>query len=246
MPETAVGVSSFPSAHDACAAARDMLAKGINVQCVELLDDVMLKCVNKANETDEQAIVHEEKPSLFIKFAGSTKQHIEADSKLTAELLAKNGGSTMKFAREPEEIERLWKARKVALWSALEYKNNENDGAWRCWTTDVCVPIGHLPELIKRVKEDVDKADLFGPFVGHVGVSHDGRVQSVASELRFCARFQDGNFHALIIFRENDDKMFKRVESVVHRMIGHAQELDGTCSGEHGIGIGKKFALTKE
>ncbi len=123
----AVGVSSFPSSHAACAAARDLLAQGVGVQCVELLDDVMLRCVNKANQGEPEAIVHEEKPSLFIKFAGATQTHVGADEKLAGEILARHGGGAMKFATEPAAIERLWKARKVALWSALAYPP-ENEG----------------------------------------------------------------------------------------------------------------------
>ncbi|KDN41676.1 hypothetical protein K437DRAFT_258163 [Tilletiaria anomala UBC 951] len=224
-PCTSVGVSAFPSASDACSAARDLLAHGIGVQCVELLDDVMLAAVNKANAADTRAIKHVEQPSLFIRFAASSDAAMRADSQLAARILEKHGGSKMQFAMDKDEIERLWHARKVALWSALDYPERKEGEKWRAWTTDVCVPVGQLSELIRRVKDDITQENILSPIVGHIG---------------------DGNFHGIILFRDGDQEMFERVERLVHRMVHHAQDLDGTCTGEHGVGIGKKQFLERE
>ena len=86
----------------------------------------------------------------------------------------------------------------------------------RCWTTDVCVPISQLPIIIAEIQADTLREGIVGPIVSHAG---------------------DGNIHSLLLFR-NDEEL-KKVEGLVHRMIKRAQELGGTCTGEHGIGQGK-------
>ena len=248
LAHQSVGVSSFPSAHAACAAASDLLMHGVGVQCVELLDDVMIRCVNKANENDPKAILHDVKDSLFIKFAGGSEKHIDADAQLATVILQKHGGSEMKFSKEREEIERLWHARKVALWSAIDYQTEmsvadtdsevgqktstkeeeeeeEEERPFRCWTTDVCVPLGQLSELIKRVKADVQRTGVFAPLVGHVG---------------------DGNTHFLLIHRDGDTVELEKIHGVVERMVHEAQNLGGTATGEHGVGVGKKAYLKRE
>ncbi|KAJ8093062.1 D-lactate ferricytochrome c oxidoreductase [Marasmius tenuissimus] len=93
----------------------------------------------------------------------------------------------------------------------------------KCWTTDVCVPVSRLPELVYSTKKDLADAGLRSTIVGHVG---------------------DGNFHALILFK--NDQELKSVEDAVHRLVHRALTLDGTCTGEHGVGVGKKEYLIEE
>ena len=145
---------------------------------------------------------------------------------------------SLRLSKDEGQVEEIWESRKVALWSAMQYRDeagklmfNESDadaqqkGQTRCWTTDVCVPIGRLPDLVKGVKEDLRANSLVGPIVGHVG---------------------DGNFHSLIVYKEGDKDEFERAKGVVHRMVHLAQELGGTCTGEHGIGRGKREYLERE
>jgi len=108
--------------------------------------------------------------------------------------------------------------RKYALMSTLA----ANPGT-RCWTTDVCVPVSRLPQLILETKKDLADSGLLSTIVGHVG---------------------DGNFHALILF--HNDGELQSVSNAVHRLVHRALALDGTCTGEHGIGIGKKEYLVDE
>jgi len=93
----------------------------------------------------------------------------------------------------------------------------------RCWTTDVCVPVSRLPQLVYETKKDLSDSGLQSTIVGHVG---------------------DGNFHALILFK--DDNELEAVSQAVHRLVHRAIALEGTCTGEHGVGVGKKEYLVDE
>jgi D-lactate dehydrogenase (cytochrome) len=93
------------------------------------------------------------------------------------------------------------------------------------WSTDVAVPISRLPEIIASTKTDLDNLNLFASILGHIG---------------------DGNFHTSIMYNRSDPLERERVEHVVHSMVDTALEMEGTCTGEHGIGLGKKESLVKE
>jgi len=176
-----------------------------------------MKAVNHASINQEGARHWDEKPSLFFKFAGSESQ-IKHDVTETAKVVTANGGAKLIFAQNEKEKEDLWHARKVCLWSALAYVPGS-----RCWTTDVCVPISNFPQLVKEIKADFQQRGITAPIVGHSG---------------------DGNVHALCLFR--NDEEFEQVKESVHKMVSIAQKLDGTCTGEHGVGIGKIEYLEAE
>ncbi|KAH8916649.1 hypothetical protein BT69DRAFT_1313989 [Atractiella rhizophila] len=211
---TSVGVCSFNTFEEAAATVTDLIQHGVGVQCLELLDDVMMQAVNKSGGTGR---TWDERPSLFIKFAG-TDQQIKNDVAQTSKIVSTHGGSKFIFARSEKEKEDIWAARKVALYSAIDFVPG-----CRIWTTDVCVPISKLPTLAKETKEDITASGLVGPIVGHAG---------------------DGNFHALLAFRNEEE--FRKAEGVVDRMVKRAQRLEGTCTGEHGVGIGKRDYLEAE
>lgn len=93
------------------------------------------------------------------------------------------------------------------------------------WSTDVAVPLSRLADLIEVSKKDMDELGLFASALGHIG---------------------DGNFHESIMYNKNDPAERKKVEECVVRMVNRALEMEGTCTGEHGIGLGKKGSLVKE
>ncbi|CAE1306809.1 LDHD [Acanthosepion pharaonis] len=93
------------------------------------------------------------------------------------------------------------------------------------YSTDVCVPVSNLPEIIVQTKEDIEKSGLIGPIVGHVG---------------------DGNFHVFFPVMQDDPEEIKKVKELSDRMAKRAQALNGTCTGEHGIGLGKRHLLVDE
>ncbi|KAK4054174.1 D-lactate ferricytochrome c oxidoreductase [Microbotryomycetes sp. JL201] len=213
---TSVAVSSFPDVNAAASAARDLVQQGISLACIELLDDVMIKAINAKNKL-EGGRTWPEKPTLFLKFAGHDGQ-MKADIERTRTITKNNSGSNFTFAKNDKEAEDIWHSRKVALWSALDYVPGS-----KCWTTDVCVPISNFPTLIAESRADFDAEGITGPICSHSG---------------------DGNYHALLLFTNDEEKA--KVDKLVHRMVERAQRLDGTCTGEHGVGYGKMDFIENE
>jgi D-lactate dehydrogenase (cytochrome) len=158
-----VAVSSFPNIQAAADTVAEVVQNGVAVQCIEILDDLMMKAINKAESTNKHARQWPEQPSLFFKFAGSPEQ-IKLDMKRTSEIVKRNSGTKLLTATTEAEKEDLWRARKVALWSALAYVPGS-----RCWTTDVCVPMSQFPTLVAETKADLDSLGVIAPIVGHAG-----------------------------------------------------------------------------
>ncbi|KAK8434316.1 D-lactate dehydrogenase [Phyllosticta citricarpa] len=159
-----------------------------------------------------------EAPTLFFKFSG-TPAGVKEDIDIVQKLARGSGSKTFEFARSKDEADTLWSARKEALWSDMAMKRTAAD---RVWTTDVAVPISKLPQIIEETKADIDKHGVLGAIVGHVG---------------------DGNFHAILIYNEQE---YETVHGVVHRMVKRAIEMEGTATGEHGVGLVKRDYLPYE
>ena len=159
-----------------------------------------------------------EVPTLFFKFSGTAAGVKENISQVQA-LAKKSGSKSFDFARTADEADELWSARKEALWSVMAQKKDPSD---RVWTTDVAVPISRLPDIIVETKEDIAASGLTGSIVGHVG---------------------DGNFHAIILYNEREHDI---ADGVVHRMVKRAIEMEGTATGEHGVGLVKRDYLNHE
>ncbi|KNZ58867.1 hypothetical protein VP01_1844g2 [Puccinia sorghi] len=211
---TSVGVTHFENVDAATGTVLQLIQEGVSLACIELLDDQMMKAIKHSSST---GVIYDEKPSLFLKFTGTLAQ-IKSDEELTGEsrllcqqgvlptkILKRNGGSPMRIAKSEAEAEEIWHARKVCLWSTLDYMPGH-----RIWTTDVCVPISHLPRLISETKADIQARNLKATMLGHVG---------------------DGNFHCIILFKDHLE--LAQVRQCVDQMVQLAQHLDGTCTGEH-------------
>jgi len=160
-----------------------------------------------------------EKPTLFFEFSGS-KVQVEEQRNLVANITADYHGGSLRFATDPKECEDLWFARKTALWSAPILRPGSE-----VKITDVCVPISRLAECIRETKEDLHRSPLLAPLVGHVG---------------------DGNFHLFILFNPNDPKELEEESRLDKQLTERAIRMEGTCTGEHGIGMGKKQYLLLE
>ncbi|MBJ7254273.1 MAG: FAD-binding protein [Sphingomonadaceae bacterium] len=160
-----------------------------------------------------------EKPMLFLEFHGSDAG--VADQLELVRLLGEsNGGGKLQFASATEDRNALWKARHQALWAA----KNMVPGAV-AWITDICVPISHLSDAITRAKTAIQASGLFAPILGHVG---------------------DGNFHVFFILQAGDMARWDKARIINEAMIDHALSVGGTCTGEHGIGLGKREAMRRE
>lgn len=196
-------------------AVNEVVNRGVGIQCVELCDDDFMRATNKYGMSTRKWL---EKDSLFFKFQGHSQAALADTALITKEIVERHGGTGFSLAANAKEATDLWADRKNALYSSLALVEGS-----RIWTTDVCVPISKLPELVYETKKDLAAMGIVSTIVGHVG---------------------DGNFHALLLFR--DDEELARACTAAHRMSERAIALEGTCTGEHGVGIGKKRFLYEE
>lgn len=172
---TSVAVCAFGSVRDAATCVSRVVAAGVPVAAVEILDDSQMRHINAAGSTSR---TWAEAPTLFFKFAGTAAGVREQVAQVQA--LARAAGSrTFDFARSQDEQDELWSARKEALWSTMA-AGREGD---KVWTGDVAVPVSRLPTLVDETQEDMRRSGLTGSIVGHVG---DGNFHG--RRLLFCRR----------------------------------------------------------
>jgi len=158
-------------------------------------------------------------PTLFFEFHG-TPRWVEEQAATVADLAEANGGKGFQWAKEAEDRQRLWQARHDAFFACLALKPGSQG-----WATDVCVPISRLAECILETKRDIEESGVVAPIVGHVG---------------------DGNFHLVYLLDPDDPQARADAEALNERMVKRALAMGGTCTGEHGIGIGKLDLLAAE
>ena len=156
---------------------------------------------------------------LMMEFHGSDAG-VEEQAQLVQEIAAEHGGSAFEWATDPAEQKKLWRARHDA---AYAIKALRTDG--EIWATDACVPISSMAECREKTLDDIDSTGIVTPILGHVG---------------------DGNFHLCMLVDHNDREEVERAQALHERMIRRAISLEGTCTGEHGIGYGKKEFLQLE
>ncbi|GGH27353.1 oxidoreductase [Alsobacter metallidurans] len=160
-----------------------------------------------------------EQPMLFVEFHG-THAGVREQAERFGEIAAEYGGGAFEWATKPEDRTRLWQARHDAYWAAHALR----PGA-KSLSTDVCVPISRLAECVEDTQADIAATGLLAPIVGHVG---------------------DGNFHVLPLFDADDPDEVAKVSAFVERIVERALAMEGTCSGEHGIGQKKMKYLPME
>ncbi len=158
-------------------------------------------------------------PTLFLEFHGSERA-VREQAAMVGEIVGGHGGSDFRWALRAEERNRLWRARHDAYFAALRLR----PGA-RAWVSDVCVPVSALAATVLETRRWIEEAGLTATIVGHVG---------------------DGNFHVIFLLDPEDEEEQRRVQAVNARMVARAIAVGGTCTGEHGIGLGKKESLRAE
>ncbi|MDB5795923.1 MAG: FAD-binding protein [Noviherbaspirillum sp.] len=178
---------------------------------------------------DEQAVrainahdklnLPEGKPLLLFEFHGS-ESGVQEQARQVQDIAAEHGASGFEWATRPEERSRLWAARHNAYFAMLQMRPGG-----RAISTDCCVPISRLAECILDTKDDCERSGMIHSIIGHVG---------------------DGNFHVLLMVDPNDPDDVARAEAVNARMVTRALAMDGTCTGEHGIGLHKMDFLVQE
>ena len=158
-------------------------------------------------------------PLLLLEFHGSAGGVAE-QAEMFGAIAGECGGSGFGWVTKAEDRNRLWKARHDAYWALRAARPGT-----QALSTDVCVPISRLAECVVATERDIAAAGLYGPILGHVG---------------------DGNFHAALSFRPEDPDELARAEGVVERLAIRAMEMEGTCTGEHGVGQGKRRFMRME
>jgi D-lactate dehydrogenase (cytochrome) len=160
-----------------------------------------------------------EAPTLWLEFHG-TDASVAEQAEMVQAIAAEHGGEGFKWTTSPEERKRLWQARHDAAYAGKALR----PGA-QLWATDVCVPISRLADCIVETQADVQGSFLQAPIVGHVG---------------------DGNFHLTIILDPADPREVEEANRLNDRLVARALSMDGTCTGEHGVGYGKIDFLNAE
>jgi len=159
------------------------------------------------------------KPTLFFEFHGS-EAYVAEQAETVGAIAGEHGGSAFRWAHRQEERNALWQARHNAYYAAVALAPGKRGIA-----TDVCVPISRLAECILETRADIDRDGMLAPIVGHVG---------------------DGNFHVTFLVDTDDEAEMARAEAINERMVHRALAMGGTCTGEHGVGVGKMDFLVAE
>jgi D-lactate dehydrogenase (cytochrome) len=169
---------------------------------------------------DEHAgLDHPVAPTLFLEFHGSPAS-VEEDARYVAELASEHGGGDFEWTARTEERNRLWRARHNSHFAALALRPG-----CRALTTDVCVPVSELAGCIEQTLADAERLPFPTPLLGHVA---------------------DGNFHLMMLIDPSSEEERRLADEAYDRVVERALAAGGTCTGEHGIGLGKRTRLAEE
>jgi D-lactate dehydrogenase (cytochrome) len=209
-------VCTFPTLAAAVRTVIQTIQLGVPVARIELLDALAITAINRHSKTTLR-----EAPTLFFEFHGSPTG-VKEQAETVQEIVTEQEGQDFEWATRMEDRSRLWQARHDAYYAGLGLKPG-----CRALTTDVCVPISRLADCVAETFADLDAeaADLQGPLVGHVG---------------------DGNFHIMLLTDPEKPEDLARAKGFASRLAKRAIRMDGTCTGEHGVGIGKQPYMALE
>jgi D-lactate dehydrogenase (cytochrome) len=225
ITELTVRLYGIPEAISAAVCAFPSLEDAVNTVIATIQLGVPVARIELLDEAQIAAINkyskldHKVAPTLFFEFHGSPSAVAE-QSETVKSIAADNEGEGFRWATTAEERSKLWQARHDAYYAALALRPGSKG-----WATDVCVPISRLAQCIRETKQDLSQSSLPSALVGHVG---------------------DGNFHLVFMIDPNRPKEIAEAARLNSRMVTRALAMEGTCSGEHGIGYGKMDFLVAE
>ena len=215
LPEAvSAAICHFPSVDAAVQTTTLLIQMGVPIARCELLDVNAIRFVNQQSHLGLR-----EAPMLLMEFHGS-EAGVKEQAQTVQALAAEMGGEAFEWATTPEERTRLWTARHKAYFAGMQ----ANPGC-RSVTTDTCVPISRLAQIINASVAEADASGLPYYIVGHVG---------------------DGNFHLAYLVKDGDAEQRATAERLSEQMVQRALSLEGTCTGEHGIGLHKMGFLVDE
>ncbi|GMA51064.1 2-hydroxy-acid oxidase [Alicyclobacillus contaminans] len=215
IPEhTAAARAVFASVRDACQAAYDIIASGVPIGRVELVDALTVSAVNRLKGTD-----YPEQPTLFLEVHG-TQAAVAADLQLVLDICRENGAKAVVQETDPARRHQLWEARHDAALAISATAPGK-----KMKITDVCMPLSELPDAIHHARTTIDARGIYGAILGHVG---------------------DGNYHVQFMVNPEDKAELRAADEVNAELVRYALARGGTCTGEHGVGIGKMGFLREE
>lgn len=230
-----VAVVPFDDLRGAVSAATDIIRRGVQVAAVELMDEAQMRIVNEGGATRPR--VWKETPTLFLKFSG-TKGTVGDNIKTVREIMKPHNPLAFEFARDEHEQKMLWSARKESLYSLLAMRQ---DGEEMCKVSSI-----RVPEIISNTY--LGNTDVAVPLSRLADIIEDSKAHAASLGLKACVKghIGDSNFHENITYNKADPQEAEKAKIAVKTMVKRALEMEGTCTGEHGVGIGKKDALLQE
>ena len=254
-PFTGVAACTFDRVEDAAAAVQEVVGPVAQVpvgRC-EMMDALAVRAVNLS--TDGELALDERRPLLLLEMTGDGLDAVQRQADRVRDCAARHGLQQWRFAAAPthaptdpadadaaslpaeqhqllQQREELWRARKVAYWSAFSLR----PGA-ECWITDVAVPLSQLSAVLRDTEADIR----------HTNEWYAKRDPSLSPLLApLLAHAADGNFHLLMLIHPDNPHEMERAAEINHRLVMRAIRVGGTCTGEHGIGEGKRAYLAEE
>lgn len=222
ITEVQLKLSPLPEAVSGAACSFPNVRESVET-VIEILQDgipvarcELLDAIAMQAVSDYAHLPHEAAPTVFFEFHG-TPASVAEQAERSGSIASEHGGSDFQWTGEREERERIWHARHHAYYAIKALR----PGSYG-WVSDVCVPISRLADCIAATHADIREAGLVAPILGHVG---------------------DGNFHAIFLVDPEDADEMDRAKRASDLMVERSLAMGGTCTGEHGIGIGKQEAL---
>jgi D-lactate dehydrogenase (cytochrome) len=225
ITEVTVRLYGIPEAISAAVCAFPTIAAAVDTVITTIQTGVPVARIELLDEAQIDAINKYSKldnkvaPTLFFEFHGTTSGVAEQVD-LVKEIASEYGGEDFRWATTQEERSKLWQARHDAYYAALALRPGSQG-----WATDVCVPISRLAECIAETKSDLAQSSIPSALVGHVG---------------------DGNFHLVFMIDPQRPEEIAEASRLNDRMVARALQMEGTCTGEHGVGYGKMDFLLAE
>jgi D-lactate dehydrogenase (cytochrome) len=225
ITEVTVRLYGIPEAISAAVCAFPSIAAAVDTVILTIQSGVPVARIELLDEAQIDAINkyskldHRVAPTLFFEFHG-TPAGVDEQVETVKAIAAEHGGDDFRWATTPEARSKLWQARHDAYYAALALRPGSKG-----WPTDVCVPISRLADCIAETKRDLAQSTIPSALAGHVG---------------------DGNFHLIFMIDPQRPEEIAEASRLNDRMVNRALEMEGTCTGEHGIGYGKMDFLAAE
>ncbi|OWB86660.1 hypothetical protein B5S33_g5368 [[Candida] boidinii] len=214
-----VALMHFKQLRDATKTVSDIFKSGLLVNAVELMDEKQMTAIAETGTGGDRIFAPNH--MLLFKLGGISETSVNEIIRIVDEISRQNNGFNFQVAKDDEDKEDIWRIRKTLLWNSLTWAKERMPNV-QILPTDVAVPVSKLPEMIESTMVEIEGKGLLGTAAGHAG---------------------DGNVHVLVIFPPEKLDIAKQV---IDNMCNKAIQLEGTISGEHGIGAGKREFLMLE